>query len=67
MMALLYPFTWQHIFVPVLPPSLLNFCCAPMPFVVGILRSSLPEVLEMPMDTGVLLILFYFNFIFFLL
>ncbi|KAL6045117.1 Suppression of tumorigenicity 5 [Balamuthia mandrillaris] len=42
--ALLYPFTWQHIFIPVLPQSLLTFCCAPMPFVVGVLRSCQPEL-----------------------
>eukprot|EP00010_Vexillifera_abyssalis_P000149 CAMPEP_0201560410 /NCGR_PEP_ID=MMETSP0173_2-20130828/78254_1 /ASSEMBLY_ACC=CAM_ASM_000268 /TAXON_ID=218659 /ORGANISM="Vexillifera sp., Strain DIVA3 564/2" /LENGTH=930 /DNA_ID=CAMNT_0047974857 /DNA_START=193 /DNA_END=2983 /DNA_ORIENTATION=- len=48
--ALLYPFTWQHIFIPVLPSSLLSFVCAPMPFVVGILASSLPEVEQLPME-----------------
>mmetsp|Transcript_18400 Transcript_18400/g.71098 ORF Transcript_18400/g.71098 Transcript_18400/m.71098 type:complete len:729 (-) Transcript_18400:243-2429(-) len=48
--ALLYPFTWQHIYIPVLPKSLLSFCCAPMPFVVGILASELKEVLTLPMD-----------------
>lgn len=48
--AFLYPFNWQHIFIPVLPTSLLSFCCAPMPFVVGILRTSLDEVLQLPMD-----------------
>jgi len=42
--AVLYPFTWQHIFIPVLPSSLLTFICAPMPFVVGILKSSMEEV-----------------------
>eukprot|EP01087_Luapelamoeba_hula_P014200 TRINITY_DN4124_c0_g2_i2.p1 TRINITY_DN4124_c0_g2~~TRINITY_DN4124_c0_g2_i2.p1 ORF type:complete len:578 (-),score=82.63 TRINITY_DN4124_c0_g2_i2:510-2243(-) len=45
--ACLYPFLWQHIFIPVLPQSLLSFCCAPMPFVVGILRSALPELENM--------------------
>eukprot|EP01090_Pellita_catalonica_P009999 TRINITY_DN2124_c0_g1_i2.p1 TRINITY_DN2124_c0_g1~~TRINITY_DN2124_c0_g1_i2.p1 ORF type:complete len:828 (+),score=103.40 TRINITY_DN2124_c0_g1_i2:32-2515(+) len=45
--ALLYPFRWQHIYIPVLPVSLLTFCCAPMPFVVGILRSSLAELERM--------------------
>jgi hypothetical protein len=29
---ILYPFSWQHVFIPVLPASLLSFCCAPMPF-----------------------------------
>jgi DENN (AEX-3) domain/uDENN domain/PH domain/dDENN domain len=48
--ALLYPFSWQHIFIPVLPLPLLSFCCAPMPFVVGVLAGHLPELDELPMD-----------------
>jgi len=47
---LLYPLTWQHIYIPVLPRSLLSFVCAPMPFVVGVLRTELDEVLSLPMD-----------------
>eukprot|EP01052_Picozoa_sp_SAG31_P027315 SAG31_NODE_2546_length_5531_cov_1.748159_4_plen_175_part_00 len=42
--ALLYPFVWQHIFVPLLPESLLDYLTAPMPFVVGIHASLLPAV-----------------------
>jgi len=38
--SLLYPLEWQHIFISVLPQTLLNFCEAPMPFVIGILRTS---------------------------
>ncbi len=49
-MALLYPFTWQHVFIPVLPASLIDMCCAPMPFVVGVLSSYLPEVMKLPLD-----------------
>ncbi len=48
--ALLYPFTWQHVFIPVLPASLIDMCCAPMPFVVGVLSSYLPEVMKLPLD-----------------
>ncbi len=40
----MYPFNWQHIFIPVVPQSLLSFCCAPMPFLVGILRVHLAEL-----------------------
>jgi len=42
--AALYPLSWQHVFIPVLPESLLSFCCAPMPFIVGVLRSSMGEL-----------------------
>uniref|UniRef100_A0A8C7EQX2 DENN domain containing 1B n=1 Tax=Neovison vison TaxID=452646 RepID=A0A8C7EQX2_NEOVI len=41
--ALLYPMFWQHIYIPVLPPHLLDYCCAPMPYLIGI-HSSLIEV-----------------------
>uniref|UniRef100_A0A8D2ZNG5 DENN domain containing 1C n=1 Tax=Scophthalmus maximus TaxID=52904 RepID=A0A8D2ZNG5_SCOMX len=40
--AVLYPMYWQHIFIPVLPPHLLDYCCAPMPFLIGV-HSSLSE------------------------
>ncbi|XP_059360094.1 DENN domain-containing protein 2C-like isoform X1 [Carassius carassius] len=49
-LALLYPFTWQHTFVPVLPASMLDICCSPTPFVLGALSPSLPEVLDMPIE-----------------
>ncbi|XP_073675208.1 DENN domain-containing protein 2C [Garra rufa] len=49
-LALLYPFTWQHTFVPVLPASMLDICCSPTPFVMGALSPSLPEVLDMPIE-----------------
>uniref|UniRef100_UPI00398E885D DENN domain-containing protein 1B isoform X2 n=1 Tax=Pristiophorus japonicus TaxID=55135 RepID=UPI00398E885D len=34
--AMLYPMYWQHIYIPVLPPHLLDYCCAPMPYLVGV-------------------------------
>jgi hypothetical protein len=46
----LYPFAWQHVFIPVLPPSMLTFCCAPVPFVVGILDTYVEELNDMPME-----------------
>ncbi|EDO42638.1 predicted protein, partial [Nematostella vectensis] len=42
-MSLLYPMHWQHMFVPIVPPHLLDYCCAPMPFLVGV-HSSLMAV-----------------------
>ncbi|KAJ8395125.1 hypothetical protein AAFF_G00035810 [Aldrovandia affinis] len=49
-LALLYPFTWQHTFVPVLPASMLDISCSPTPFLMGALSASLPEVLELPIE-----------------
>ncbi|KAL6074727.1 DENN MADD domain containing 1A [Balamuthia mandrillaris] len=53
--ALLYPFSWQHVFIPVLPQSLLDYCSAPMPFLLGILDSSLPLLKKLPMEEVVVL------------
>jgi len=41
-LGLLYPFTWQHDFFPVLPPSLLSRAAAPRPIVFGLRRQHLP-------------------------
>ena len=38
--SLLYPMTWQHIYIPVIPECLLDYLHAPMPFLIGV-----PDVL----------------------
>jgi hypothetical protein len=43
----------QHIFVPVLPRGLINYCEAPMPFMVGLLSSQLPLVKKMHLESVV--------------
>ncbi|XP_057700520.1 DENN domain-containing protein 1B isoform X2 [Corythoichthys intestinalis] len=52
--ALLYPMHWQHIFIPVLPPHLLDYCCAPMPYLIGV-HSSLAEVRSRGLEEVVVL------------
>ncbi|XP_072429988.1 DENN domain-containing protein 1B isoform X2 [Chiloscyllium punctatum] len=42
--AMLYPMYWQHIYIPVLPPHLLDYCCAPMPYLVGVHLSLMDKV-----------------------
>ncbi|XP_066500170.1 DENN domain-containing protein 2C [Hoplias malabaricus] len=49
-LALLYPFTWQHTFVPVLPASMLDISCSPTPFLLGALSPSLPQLLDLPIE-----------------
>ena len=39
MIAILHPFNWQHIFIPILPAKLIDFITAPCPFIIGIKRS----------------------------
>ncbi|XP_036390154.1 DENN domain-containing protein 2C [Megalops cyprinoides] len=49
-LALLYPFTWQHTFVPVLPASMLDISCSPTPFLMGALSPCLPQLLDLPIE-----------------
>ncbi|TRY98720.1 hypothetical protein DNTS_003210, partial [Danionella cerebrum] len=35
-MTLLFPFQWQHVYVPILPASLLHFLDAPVPYLMGL-------------------------------
>eukprot|EP00966_Prymnesium_polylepis_P020910 481543-Prymnesium_polylepis.1 len=34
--ALLFPFSWQHVYIPILPARLLDILQAPVPFLMGI-------------------------------
>ncbi|CAG0883869.1 unnamed protein product [Darwinula stevensoni] len=34
--AVLFPFMWQHVYVPIVPASLLHFLDAPVPFLMGL-------------------------------
>ncbi|CAF1514459.1 unnamed protein product, partial [Adineta steineri] len=37
--CLLYPFSWPHTYVPILPALMLDIIQAPTPYIIGILRS----------------------------
>ncbi|XP_022697417.1 DENN domain-containing protein 5B-like isoform X4 [Varroa jacobsoni] len=44
--ALLFPFAWAHVYVPVLPAPLHNFLDAPVPYIMGLCTAGqAPEVL----------------------
>ncbi|XP_078685418.1 DENN domain-containing protein 1B-like isoform X9 [Branchiostoma floridae x Branchiostoma belcheri] len=45
--SLLYPLYWQHVYIPVIPPHLLDYCCAPMPFLIGVHSSLMEKVQSM--------------------
>ncbi|NXL31087.1 DEN1B protein, partial [Glaucidium brasilianum] len=53
--ALLYPMYWQHIYIPVLPPHLLDYCCAPMPYLIGVHLSLIERVKNKSLEDVVLL------------
>ncbi|XP_070581790.1 DENN domain-containing protein 1B-like isoform X20 [Ptychodera flava] len=48
--TLLYPLYWQHIFIPVIPSKLLDYCGAPMPFLIGVHSSLMGQVRKKAAD-----------------
>uniref|UniRef100_A0A4W4FBF6 UDENN domain-containing protein n=1 Tax=Electrophorus electricus TaxID=8005 RepID=A0A4W4FBF6_ELEEL len=53
--AMLYPMYWQHVYIPVLPQHLIDYCCAPMPYLIGIHSSLMEKVRGMALDDVVIL------------
>ncbi|XP_072719774.1 DENN domain-containing protein 5A isoform X2 [Ciconia boyciana] len=53
--ALMFPFQWQHVYVPILPASLLHFLDAPVPYLMGLHSNGLDDrsKLELPQELGV--------------
>jgi hypothetical protein len=44
LLSLLTPFKWKHIYIPLLPPCMLDYLGAPVPFLMGVLTGTpLPE------------------------
>ena len=54
MNALLFPLRWEHVLIPIMPKHLLDYCLAPMPFVVGLHSSLLEVVQQEPLEPHVL-------------
>ncbi|OQV17834.1 DENN domain-containing protein 5A [Hypsibius exemplaris] len=48
--ALLFPFSWQHVYVPILPDSMQSFLDAPVPFIMGLHRRDL--IKDIPRTEG---------------
>ncbi|XP_069460450.1 DENN domain-containing protein 1C isoform X2 [Ambystoma mexicanum] len=53
--AMLYPMYWQNIYIPILPPHLLDYCCAPMPYLVGVHASLMERVRAKALEDVVIL------------
>ncbi|XP_053868298.1 DENN domain-containing protein 1B-like isoform X1 [Malaclemys terrapin pileata] len=53
--AMLYPMYWQHIYIPTLPPHLLDYCCAPMPYLIGVHSSLMERVRDKALEDVVIL------------
>ncbi|XP_062867775.1 DENN domain-containing protein 1A isoform X4 [Trichomycterus rosablanca] len=52
--AMLYPMYWQHVYIPVLPQHLIDYCCAPMPYFIGVHSGLIEKVQEMALDDVVM-------------
>nr|XP_028587548.1 DENN domain-containing protein 5A isoform X6 [Podarcis muralis] len=52
--ALMFPFQWQHVYVPILPASLLHFLDAPVPYLMGLHSNGLDDrsKLELPQEAN---------------
>ncbi|KAJ5076148.1 denn domain-containing [Anaeramoeba ignava] len=48
--SLLQPFQWHHVFIPILPESLIDTACSPMPIIIGIHSNLVPIVDSLPLD-----------------
>ncbi|KAK1799367.1 hypothetical protein P4O66_006725, partial [Electrophorus voltai] len=52
--ALMFPFRWQHVYVPILPASLLHFLDAPVPYLMGLHSNGQGDrtKLELPQEAN---------------
>lgn len=48
LLSLCYPFIWTHILVPYLPSELIDYVCAPSPYLIGLNRNDSNTTNRMP-------------------
>ncbi|XP_048198919.1 DENN domain-containing protein 2D-like [Perognathus longimembris pacificus] len=53
--TLLYPFSWAHTYILIVPESLLATVCCPTPFMVGVQIRFWQEVMDSPMEEVLLM------------
>ncbi|XP_042197967.1 DENN domain-containing protein 2D [Callorhinchus milii] len=61
--ALLYPFTWQHTYIPVLPEVMIDSVCSPTPFMMGVQISFLERLQDLPIEDCLIVDLCHGTFI----
>ena len=47
---LIYPFAWQHTYIPMMPPHVKEVCCAMMPYLIGVHKSLENDVMEILLE-----------------
>jgi len=50
LVSLLYPFSWPHTYIPIMTEDMLGLCCAPTPYIVGILTAFRQKLRHPYMD-----------------
>lgn len=53
LLALVAPFDWMHILIPILPSSLISVLAAPPPYLIGLLTSQMPLLKDVPIESAV--------------
>lgn len=53
---LCHPISWEGVYITIMPNHLLDYCSAPMPFLVGLHSSNWKVVQRMPLDDYVLVL-----------
>ncbi|XP_065669380.1 DENN domain-containing protein 2B isoform X4 [Hydra vulgaris] len=48
--SLMYPFEWEHTYIPVLPTKLIEIVCLPSPYLIGVLPSAVVEINDLPVE-----------------
>ncbi|KAG0727721.1 DENN domain-containing protein 5A [Chionoecetes opilio] len=55
--TLIFPFAWQHVYVPILPSSLHHFLDAPVPFIMGLQCShDARDTIQIPNEANLCLV-----------
>eukprot|EP00796_Vickermania_ingenoplastis_P005319 gene5319-3821_t len=54
LLALVAPFDWMHILIPILPTGIIDVLAAPPPYLIGLLTSQLPYVTGIPIESVVM-------------
>ncbi|KAM9327710.1 LOW QUALITY PROTEIN: DENN domain-containing protein 5B [Pholidichthys leucotaenia] len=56
--TLLFPFQWQHVYVPILPASLFHFLDAPVPYLMGLQSTGGTDcsTLQLPQEANLCLV-----------
>lgn len=50
----IWHFRWHHIFLPILPATLLDYLASPIPYLIGLPAQFLPRLRTLPLEEVVI-------------